>query len=203
MTDRVAMTGLLEINLASDVIRWCDGGFINHDGNVYRAIDATFGTVQKVDTLQEGLGDNVPAMTMMILPPSIDAAAQLSSPGNQTGRVTFILAEYDYDTGVVTSADIQFVGQIDQAILTVGRAKREINMSVVSLAERLFEGDTGNTMNSTFQKAVFPGDTGQDQATGLGVPVAWGTDAPTRGALTGTVFGSHSIFDAMTMRARS
>lgn len=179
------MTGLLQIVLPDHTIRWCDGAFFIHDGNVFRGRDSIYGTVAKVDTLQEGVGDSVPALTMTILPPDSTAAADLSSAGNQTARVTFMLAEYDYDTGVITSADVQFNGQVDQSVFTIGRGVRKLDMSVVSLVERVFERDIGNTLNPTFQKSIWPDDTGHDQATGLAVAVAWGTERPTGGGGVG------------------
>lgn len=51
-------------------------------------------------------------------------------------------------------------------------------MTVVSAAERLFARNTGNGLSSAFQKSVWPGDTGHDNATGLGTPIAWGVEAP-------------------------
>ena len=64
---RVALTGLLAIDLPEREIRLCDGGFFEHDGDSYRSKDAVFGTVGGVDALSEGVGDSVPALT--VVPP--------------------------------------------------------------------------------------------------------------------------------------
>lgn len=180
--NRVAMTALLKMVLPDHTIRWCDGGFFNLDGEIYRSEDDTFGTIGGVDALREGVGDEVPALTMTVLPPDTNGAAILSHPGNQTARAIFMLAEYDYDTGEITSSDVQYNGQIDQCVLTRTAKGQSVNMSIVSLAERLFEGNIGNTLNPTFHKSVWPGETGHDQATGLAVAVAWGTEKPVAGA---------------------
>src|SRR5690606_3785725 len=90
----------------------------------------------------------------------------------------FWIAEYDVATGIISTADVQFDGQIDQTVFSSGRGTKELSMSIVSLAERLFEGNIGNTLNSTWHKSVWPGEKGHDNATGLSVPIAWGTEAP-------------------------
>src|SRR3546814_8736110 len=54
-------------------------------------------------------------------------------------------------------------------MLTVG-ASRELAVSVVSLAERLFELNIGNSLNSAWHKSVWPGELGHDNATGLSIP---------------------------------
>lgn len=182
--NRIALTGLLAIDLPEREIRLCDGGFFEYDGDTYRGKDAVFGTVGGVDTLTEGLGDSVPALSITLLPPDSTAAVDLSKPGHQTAEVRFILAEFDVDTGQITSADVQFVGQVDQTVLTVGKGQRELAISVTSLAERLFEGNIGNSLSPVFHKTVHPGEHGHDNATGLTVPVAWGVEKP-RGDVTG------------------
>ncbi len=181
---RVALTGLLTIELPEATLRFTDGGFIEYDGETYRAKDDTFGTIQSVQPLSEGVGDSVPALSITLLPPDTSAVADLTKPGHQTSQVQFVLAEYDVDAGTINSADVLFTGQIDQSVLTVGKGKRELSMSVVSLAERLFEGNTGNSLNPTFHKSVWPGETGHDNATGLAVPVAWGVERPSGGGST-------------------
>ena len=91
-----------------------------------------------------------------------------------------------------------FDGQVDQTVLTVGKGTKELAVSVVSLAERLFEGNIGNTLNPTWHKSIWPGETGHDNATGLSVSVAWGTESPTRystggaGSVGGNPFNSPS-----------
>jgi len=181
---RVALTGLLTIELPEATLRFTDGGFIEYGGETYRAKDDTFGTIQSVQPLSEGVGDSVPALSITMLPPDTSAVADLTKPGHQTSQVQFVLAEYDVDAGTINSADVLFTGQIDQSVLTVGKGKRELSMSVVSLAERLFEGNTGNSLNPTFHKSVWPGETGHDNATGLAVPVAWGVERPSGGGST-------------------
>jgi len=177
----LAMAGLMQIDLPEGTVRLCDGGFFVHEAEVFRSEDPVFGTIGSVAALSEGVGDSVPALSLTLLPPQGSAAADLSKPGHQTARVRFWLAEYNVASGAITAADVQFDGQIDQTVLNVGRATRELAVSVVSLAERLFEGNIGNSLNPSWHKSVWPGETGHDNATGLSKPVAWGVEAPKSG----------------------
>lgn len=174
----IGLTGLVKIELPSHTIRLCDGGFFEYDSEIYRSKDTVFGTIESYESIEEGVGDIVPAVILTMLPPSTSAVADISQPGNQTARVTFTIAEYDADTGEIITADTQFLGQVDQTIFHLGKTTRKLTMSVVSLFERVFEGNLGNSLDPQFHKSVWPGETGHDHATGLNVAVAWGIDNP-------------------------
>ena len=117
-------------------------------------------------------------------------------PGNQTARVTLWLAQYDPATATVTGTpSVEFHGMLDQATLVRGGGKFELVVSVVSLLERLFELNIGNTLNPTFHKSIFPGEGGEDHATGLGLPDAWGVEAPAQSAASvGSGGSAGSVF---------
>jgi hypothetical protein len=168
----------MKMELPTGDVRLCDGGFIEFDSETYRSSDAVFGTIASIEALGEGVGDEVPALEMVMLPPGTSDPADLSAPGFQTSRVRFWIGEFDVDTGELDGTpDLVFDGQLDRTILEVG-FERSLAISVVSLAERLFELNIGNSLTSTFHKSVWPGELGHDNATGLSLSVAWGTTAP-------------------------
>ena len=177
---RFGLTGLCKIELPDATVRLCDGGFFVFDGETYRASHSTYGTIANVSGFDSGVGSTLPALKMTLLPPEGSAPALISKPGNQTSRVQFWIGEFDPDTHVITRADREFDGFIDQTNYVFGTRTRRLEMSVVSLAERLFEGNIGNSLNPTFHKSVWPGETGHDHAIGLPIPVAWGAEQPPR-----------------------
>ena len=181
----VALTGLVQIDLPERTLRYCDGGFFEFGGQTFRSSDPVFGTIGSLNAMSEGVGDSVPALQLTLLPANDAAAADVSKPGHQTARVRMWIAEYDIDTGVIGSSEVMFDGQIDQTVLTVGKGTKTLDVLVVSLAERLFEGNIGNTLNPTWHKSVWPGETGHDNATGLSRPVAWGVERPLGGGSGG------------------
>jgi hypothetical protein len=174
----VALIGLMKMELPTRTVRLCDGGFIEFNGETYRSADDVFGTIASLEGLGEGVGDEVPALEVTFYPHGDAAPGDLSQPGFQTSRVRLWIAEYDVAAGTITGTpDLVFDGQLDRTALSVGQT-REVSCSVVSLAERLFELNIGNSLNPNFHKSVWPGEQGHDNATGLSIPVAWGTTSP-------------------------
>ncbi len=185
------LTGLLKIELPAATVRLCDGGIIRWGSEVFRAKDALFGNIGSFGEINEGVGEEVPAFDVTFLPPDGVDPNDLAAPGYQASRFTAWIAEYDPATGEVTGTpDLIFLGQLDQIEYARDKGSHELNVQIVSLAERLFNRNEGNTLSPSFHKSVWPGETGQDAANGLSVPVAWGTESPSGGtAVPSGLFG--------------
>lgn len=174
-----AITGLARIDLPETTVRLCDGAIIRWGSDKYRAKDDLLGRIGSIESLEEGVGDMVPALQLTFLPPGTAAAADLSQPGWQTSRARFWVADYDPDTGdVIGTPDRLFDGYLDQTQLIVGKNKRELHCSVVSWQEQFFEQNTGNDLSPSFHRSVWPGEGGEDEATGITLSVAWGVVSP-------------------------
>lgn len=174
----ITLAALCKMELPTGTVRLCDGGLVKWGSETFSARDATFGTMGAIEALGEGVGDEVPALTMTLLPAGSAAPADLSQPGFQTTRVRFWIAEVNPATSaVVGTPGLQFDGQLDQTVLKLGRDSRELETTVVSMAERLFNRASGNSLSPTFHKSIWAGETGHDQANGLTVSVTWGAEA--------------------------
>lgn len=182
-----ALTNLVMITFPSAaVVRWSEGAEIKWGADVFRPRHAVYGAIAAAESLSEGVGSEVPAMRMVLHPPSTAAAADLVQPGSQQARVTSWLAQYNPQTGTVLgSPDVTFDGFLDQTKLTRGQGRFALDFSVVSVLERLFELNTGNSLSPVFHKSIWPGETGEDQATGLVLQDAWGVDRPQQSATGG------------------
>ncbi len=192
----VSLVGLLKIELPEATVRLCDGGLIKWDTETFRSKDALFGTIASFGEVNEGVGEEVPAFDITFLPPDEVDPDDLAAPGYQTARVSVWIAEYDQATGsVVGTPDLMFLGQLDQIELAVEKDRRELGCGIVSLAERLFNRNEGNTLSPSFHKSVWPGETGHDAGNGLTIPVAWGVET-TSGATSG-VGGLFNRFGAV------
>lgn len=179
--ETISLTGLLKIELPGADVLLCDGGFFSFAGDIYRSFDPLFGVISSVEGLEEGLGDEVPALELEFAPPASAAVGDLSQPGYQQARVRLWIGEYDPDTGlIVGDPQLEFDGMVDQTSLRVSRSERTLAVTVVSTAERLFQRNIGNSLSPAFHKSLFPGELGHDNATGLKVPVAWGVANPPR-----------------------
>lgn len=174
---KIGMIHLLRIDLPGRVIRLCDGGFINFSGEIYKSKDDVFGVIGSASGITEGIGEEVPALEITLLPPMTSAPAELSAPGYQNSIVRLWSAEYNEQTGlIVGAASLDFHGQIDQMTFTAGRNRREVTLSIVSTAERLFNINDGNSLTPRWHKSIWPGEKGHDNATGLTIPIAWGAE---------------------------
>jgi hypothetical protein len=189
--ERIGLTGLIKIELPTRDVLLCDGGFKVWGGDTYISRDPVFGVITSLEGIEEGLGDEVPALELELAPPSGAAVADLSQPGYQTARARFWTAEFDPDTdAIVGDPQLDFDGQVDQTTLRVGRTERILAITIVSTAERLFQRNIGNSLSPSFHKTLFPGELGHDNATGLKLPIAWGVASPPRAV--GTSAGSGS-----------
>lgn len=197
--ERISLTGLIKIELPEASVLLCDGGFFVWNGEVYQSIDPLFGVITSVEGLEEGVGDEVPALELEFAPPGSTAVADLSQAGYQQSRVRMWIGEFDPETGeIVGEPQQEFDGLIDQTTLRVGRAERSLAITIVSTGERLFQRNIGNSLSPAFHKSLFPGELGHDNATGLKKPVAWGVASPLTASpapASGNGFGG-AIFNA-------
>lgn len=184
--ERVAVTGLLKIELPSYTLRLCDGGWIPWGAEKYVSQDARFGVLTALEPMEEGVGNEVPALELSFAPPSTSSPGDISQPGFQRSPAQFWIAEYNTETGVIVGTpELQFIGQVDLTTVRVSSGERTVDMSIVSTAEKLFEGNIGNTLSPTHHKMNNPGEKGHDNATGLKIAVAWGAASPNSGGSGG------------------
>lgn len=172
-------TLLLKIALPSGDVFMSDGGVTAWDGDTYTPSDATLGSLSGVGTLNEGGGSQIPALQLNFAAPDKGAVTALSNGAIQQSRVEMRVATYDEMTGaVIGTPDLRFVGMIDQPTISAAFRELSVGLTVVNEMEFLFEAPNGNELSAAFHKSLYSGETGHDNATGLGVSVAWGAESP-------------------------
>lgn len=200
---KTMVAGLVEIQLPSKTLRLCDGGFVYKDGQKFESADEDFGSIESVDNLVDGVGDEAPAGRFTFLPASAAAAATLSQPSYQNSPILIWQAEVNEATGqVVGTPELLLNALLDTTELRLSRGRRLLEMGFITASERLFLINGGNVLSPRYHKSVWPGETGLDNATGVGLSVAWGVEAPPRqynrsgagGGGTGGMSGSASSF---------
>lgn len=171
-----AVAGLLQLDLPSGTIRLSEGGLIKWGSDIFARSDATYGSIQSLNTLREGHESSLEPAEIALAPPSVAGAVALAAPAVQGSRARFWLAVYDITTNVVTGSPVlRFDGVIDEATLNLDGS---VDLTLIPGPAMLFERDIGNALSSAFHKSVWTGETGHDQATGLTRRVAWGTNLP-------------------------
>lgn len=193
---RVGLTGLLKIELPDGDVTLSDGGVTVFGGDTYRAKDATLGALSSVSTIAEGVGDEIPAIEFTFAPPGPIAVTALSVGAIQQSRVRLWVAEYDVTTGaVVGTPELRFIGVVDQPQVSFSFRQFSASITAVPDLEAMFFKDTGNGLSATFHKALYAGELGHDNASGLSVPIHWGTQAPRGGGASG--FGANVLNGAI------
>jgi len=182
----VALTGLMKIELPGGDIRLCDGAFFTYDSEGYTSSHADYGTITGIESITDGIGDNLPILKVVFAPNSAAAVADLVSSDQQGARARFWIAEYDIDTGLITGTpDLMFDGIVDRPLLSTSRDSREVEFDIISNAERLLLRQEANSMSPRFHKTIWTGELGMDNAIDLEVGVYWGTEMPSRGSSSG------------------
>lgn len=193
----IGLTGLLRVDLPGGPALLCDGAFFDFGGERYLARDPVLGTIASVNDLTEGQGNEIPALDIMFNPPGPIAIGTLSQAAIQRRSIKLWLAEYDPATGlIVGTPELRFNGFVDQPAIRDNANEYSVSIVAVPWAEYFFDRDDGNTLSSSFHKSIWAGETGHDEANGLGVGVAWGTESPaTTSMSSGSVPGWRGVVD--------
>lgn len=188
--ERILLAGLMKAELPGHTILLCDGGFVPWNGETYLSADETFGTIDGFEPPEEGVGDIVPGGTLTMLPKGSSAAIALSRPEFQGSRIRFWVAEIVESTGqVLGQPDLQADWQLDRTTLRSTKARRTLDIDMVSRAQRLLAKVEGVVLSSASHSSIFPGERGFDNATGLDVNFAWGVASPPRGVVASNTGG--------------
>lgn len=199
----ITLAGLAKIELPARTLYLCDGGMVQWGSETYHGDDSEFGVIAAIDGLRDATSDQAPGGRLTFLPASAAAAATLSSPGYQNSRIRFYLAEVDQATGqVIGTPDLVFDGLLDATVLRIADRRRELDMDFIARAERLFSQNEGNMLTSRFHESIWPGEFGFANATDAQISVAWGIEAPPRGAAPVTDFSRWGTYDAGLVVAR-
>jgi hypothetical protein len=181
----ITLAWLATFELPIGTLNLCDGGQVIWGEDVFRSAHPDFGTIDTADSAEEGSGDEMPSGTLTFLPANGTAVSILSSPSYQMSPIRFWLAEVDVSTGeVVGSPELIADRLLDTTTLRIGKSYTRLEMGLITAAERLFLINEGNTLSPRFHKSVWPGELGLDNATGVGLQVAWGAPSPPRGTVS-------------------
>ena len=201
------LTKLVSITLLDRTVYLSDGGVTVFDGNVYVPSDPVIGSIQRYGELTYGFGDELPEWEFILSIPSNSALTPLQSAAKQALPVRYWFVEYDAENGEVTGiAHSEFSGRLDRVRQQFGFQQLGAVISCVAENEALLKSDDGNGLSAEFHKAVYPGETGHDQATGLVQTVTWGVESVRRGGRAGGGGGGgfgdqfRDIFDQVQLR---
>jgi hypothetical protein len=97
----------------------------------------------------------------------------------QGSRVTVLVGVVDPATGIaIGTPEVLFLGEIDVPTLRLGEKSRQVEFTVVSVFERLFEVDEGERASDGFHQSIWPGELGLSLVNGTEEKLWWGAKAP-------------------------
>ncbi len=183
------LTWLLRLDLPGGAVFLSDGGVTTWGGNTYTATHPVLGSFSQIGEVTEGFGAELPEQEIIFAPPSNAALAPLQAGAFARSAMRLWLAEFNAATGAVEGIpDLRFAGRMDRVRQQFGLRQLAIVVSFVPETEVLLFSDDGNGLSSSFHKAVYPGETGHDQATGLVTSVSWGVESGQSRGFTGSGF---------------
>ena len=189
-TDAPFLFGAIEIQFPGHTLRLLDGaGTVVIGGETFSGEDDTFGTLDTISVHDERIGEEVPEITIGLLPPDDSAAAVLASGLMQGSTVKIMLGAFDPISGLVIGTPEQvFLGEIDVPTMEVSQGQRSVAYTVVSVFERLLEVNEGERASDGWHQSIWPGEKGFEYMTGTVKNLYWGTKRP-----VGTIIGSSGI----------
>lgn len=182
---RVTMFNAVQIAFPGRTVRLLNGnGRLTLFGNSFAGRDAVFGTLGAIDELEEGSGDEAPALSIDLHPPADSAASTICNAAMQGAAVSVWVGAIDPNTGAVVP-DPESLGKfmVDVPILISSEKGRRVSLQLVSALERAFDTDRGNSLSNGFHQSVWPGERGLEYVTGVAQRIYWGQRAPAMGAV--------------------
>ncbi|KMS59135.1 hypothetical protein V474_07675 [Novosphingobium barchaimii LL02] len=173
--------GALKIELPGYTLRLLDGsGVVVVNGETYIGLDPTFGTISDISELAEEIGDSAPEITITLNPPDVSAAAALSNPAMQGCVIHLMAGAVDPISGIaIGTPETLFLGEIDVPTISIDQSGlRTLELSAVSVFERLFEVEEGQRASNGWHQSIWPGELGLEFMTGTDVNLYWGVKPP-------------------------
>lgn len=157
------------------------------NGEVYTGSDPLFGAIDSIDTITEADGNEAPEISLSLLIPEAAGAAQIASPLMQGREVRIIVGAIDPVTGLtIGQPEVKFLGEIDVPTINVSKGGRRLDLTIVSVFERLFEVEDGARAQDGWHQSFWPGERGLAFMTGTNKNLYWGGNPPAASGIYGS-----------------
>lgn len=196
--NRKSVTGFFEIDFPSGTRRMLIGsGEVAWGANTFKGYDSTFGSIIGGEAVGEDSSGQAPNTSITVQVASTATKSDIAGVAVQLAPVSIWLAAIQLDGSnhfqAVADPELIFTGFIDQATTTVDKKKDEIDYTILSAFDYLFEDSEGQRLSSTFHHTVWPlatDEKGLDNVTGVTKKVYWGTLGPNAAGGTTYVGGT-------------
>lgn len=172
---RVLLAGFLRIQFPDYTLRLVDGGTVQWGAETFVSRDDRFGTIGAMSAIAEEVGDTAPAVDVSLIPPSLADAIELANAAMQGAPARIWMGAIDREAGtVISEPELIFAGEVDTVALELARGERSVEITIVSVFERLFDDDEGARLSDTFHQSIWPGELGFVHMTSTVINEIWG-----------------------------
>lgn len=186
---------LVKIVFASGTMRLCDGGFVQHAGELYLSSQSPFGVLDQVGEATEGGSGTTTRLEISLNPESPEAVAAMAHPSNQGGLVQWWEGAVNESTGLlIGEPKLKFEGFYDKARFSVGKSW-SLTVECITESARQLIPNTDWRLNNSTQQRAWSGDMGCANVTNLDREEYWRTEAKTGAIVTGGGSGSGGVAD--------
>ncbi len=175
----VRIFGAVQIDFPGYSLRLIDGpgAFASTPWNAFVGRDPLFGTIESIDSISDGTGDEAPQIGLTLNPSRDAAVAQLAASAMQGSRVRCWLGVVSAATGIVVPDPLLlFDGKLDVATINWGSRKRTVDYDIVSEFDRFFDLEEGIRLSDSHHQDIWPGELGLAFVTGVAETIPWGTN---------------------------
>lgn len=179
----VKMSYCLELKLPGYDLRLTDGPFYTFEVDpgspqTFRSKDATFGVLDGVGQITDGVSDGFPTTDVVILPASNTAVATLSAPEAQGAQARVWQVVLDKVTDQVIGFRRRFKGWTDVPTYSIDEGTKTLSIKLNSVLAAVRQADEGARLNDGFHQQAWPGERGLEFASMIEQVDYWGSDTP-------------------------
>lgn len=169
---------LVTVSLPGYTIRWAlNGGFVRWDGSVWRGKDATYGVLESIGEIADGVGDDSSPVELVIIPPSLASAEDLAAADAQGGIVTIHMGAVSRQSGLLIGEPYRVhIGELDRP--TWKSRSRRLIYDIITTEARGLEANEEQRQSHAFHSDIWPGELGYVYQTDGTKLVFWRDDDP-------------------------
>lgn len=174
------ITTLCRIDFASHTARVLDGAIeVVWDGGTWSGVDSMVGAFAGAEPISDGVTDEAQAASITFNVPVDASVADLIAPENQGVRVRLWQAVVDEATGeLVPDPYLLFDGLIDVPVYRGDGGMSVVEYRCNSFLDKFAIQNEARQLSDAAHRAIWPGETGLADMTGIDRAIAWGGIIP-------------------------
>lgn len=170
-------------DLPSGPLRLSTAGFFSFmvDGQAatFNENDPTYGRLAGIGKIADGVADEAPVTTFVLLAPTTAAMAALVAPEVQNTRVRIWNLTLDPVLGTVLGTpELWLRGRADAPVLTVDKGIFSLSVDARSVLARALRANEAARLNNGSHQRCRPGEKGFQYISSVNRSIPWGSDTP-------------------------